>query len=380
MTLDYEVLRLIWWALMAALLVGFAVMDGFDLGIAAQLPLVARTDTERRIAINSIGPVWDGNQVWLITAGGASFAAFPLVYAAAFSGFYFAMLLVLVALILRPVGFDFRNKISDPRWRATWDWALFVSGFVPSLVFGVAIGNLLVGVPFEYTDELRIVYHGGFFGLLNPFALLCGLTSLAMLLMHGAAFLVLKSDGTVRERARTVLSWSAVALVALFTVGGFWAAYGLDGFSIASVVNPSGPSNPLAKTVVRETGAWMVNYGAHPWTIAAPVLGYLGAVLALVFNRSRAEGLTFVATAVAVLGIIATAGLSLFPFIMPSSVSPDSSLTLWDATSSRGTLLTMTIVTAVFLPIVAGYTAWVYRKLRGKVTEAYVRQNTDTAY
>ncbi|MGD8710350.1 MAG: cytochrome d ubiquinol oxidase subunit II, partial [Ectothiorhodospiraceae bacterium] len=368
MEFDYQVLRLIWWGLMAALLVGFAVMDGFDLGIAAQLPLVARTDTERRVAINSIGPVWDGNQVWLITAGGASFAAFPLVYAAAFSGFYFAMLLVLVALILRPVGFDFRNKIADTRWRATWDGALFISGFVPSLVFGVAVGNLLVGVPFEYNDELRLFYHGGLLGLLNPFALLCGLTSLAMLTMHGAAYLGLKTDGNVRERARRILAWSALAVLVLFTLGGIWVAYGLDGYVITSAVDPSGPSDPLRKSVIQQAGAWVANYERYPWMIAAPLLGYAGTILALLFSVRRAEGATFIATAAAVLGIIATAGLSLFPFIMPSSLDPSASLTLWDSTSSRDTLFTMTIVTAIFLPLIAGYTSWVYRKLRGRVT------------
>ena len=209
--LDYATLRLIWWLLLGILLIGFAVMDGFDLGVATLLPAVARTDEERRIVLNVIGPVWEGNQVWLILGGGAIFAAFPPLYAVSFSGFYIAMFLILVALILRPVGFKFRSKVPDPRWRAAWDWALFVSGLVPALVFGVAMGNVLLGVPFHFDDTLRIFYEGGLFGLLTPFALLCGLVSVAMLVMHGAAMLAMKTSGAIAERARRYGSLAALA-------------------------------------------------------------------------------------------------------------------------------------------------------------------------
>lgn len=168
--LDYESLKLIWWVLVGVLLIGFALTDGFDLGAAALLPIVGRTDSERRVVINTIAPHWDGNQVWLITAGGALFAAWPLVYAAAFSGFYWAMLLVLFALFVRPVGFDYRSKLANTRWRQTWDWGLFAGALVPSLVFGVAFGNLLLGVPFQFDGDLRVSYHGSFWQLLNPSA------------------------------------------------------------------------------------------------------------------------------------------------------------------------------------------------------------------
>ena len=194
---DYETLRLIWWLLLTVLIAGFAVMDGFDLGVAGQLLFVARNDDQRRVAVNSIGPVWDGNQVWFILGGGAVFAAFPLLYAAAFSGLYAAMFLVLLTFIVRPVSIDFRSKVADARWRATWDIVLSVAGLAAALLFGVAVGNLFLGVPFHFTDELRLVYEGGLFGLLRPFALLCGLASVAMLLMHGAAWLMLKTEGEV---------------------------------------------------------------------------------------------------------------------------------------------------------------------------------------
>ncbi len=378
--LDYETLRLVWWLFLGVLLIGFAIMDGFDLGVGTLLPFVARTDTERRVLINTIGPVWEGNQVWLVLGGGAVFAAFPPIYAAAFSGFYLAMFLTLVALILRPVGFDFRNKVKDPRWRRVWDGGLFLGGFVPALVFGVAFGNLLLGVPFRLDADLRVFYEGGFLGLLNPLGLLAGLLSVAMLVMHGAAYLNIKTDGEIQARARRALGIGAVATVALFALGGLGVSSAVHGYVITSVVDTVGPSNPLLKVVAREPGAWLANYGRHPWMIAAPLLGFAGAAAALVLVRTRAEGMTFIATALSVTGIIATAGVSLFPFLMPSSLDPKSSLTAWDATSSHFTLFVMMVATLIFLPIILAYTSFVFRVLRGKVTAEYVEKNSTSLY
>ena len=200
---EYEILRLIWWAVLGVLLIGIAVMDGFDLGTAILLPVIGRTDMDRRIMINTVGPVWEGNQVWLILGGGAIFAAWPALYAVAFSGFYLAMLLLLLSLILRPVGFKFRSKLEDTRWRTTWDTALFIGGLVPALVFGVAFGNALQGVPFRFDDTLRMTYTGTLFALFNPFALLAGLVSVAMIVMHGAAWLSCKTEAPLRARAAT---------------------------------------------------------------------------------------------------------------------------------------------------------------------------------
>lgn len=378
--LDYETLRLVWWLFLGVLLIGFAVMDGFDLGVGTLLPVIARTDTERRVLINTIGPVWDGNQVWLILGGGAIFAAFPPIYAAAFSGFYVAMFLTLVALILRPVGFDFRNKLTDPRWRRVWDTGLFLGGFVPALVFGVAFGNLLQGVPFRLDQDLRVFYEGGFLGLLNPLGLLAGVLSVAMLVMHGAAYLNVKTDGVLQARARKALTVGALVTVALFALAGLWVASGVEGYVITSAVHGAGPSNPLLKTVERVPGGWLANYGAHPWTILAPLTGFGGALAALLLVRTRAELATFIATALSVAGIIATAGVSLFPFLMPSSLSPVSSLTAWDATSSHFTLFVMLVATVIFLPIILAYTSFVFRVLRGKVTAEYVEKNSAGLY
>ncbi len=377
---DYETLRLIWWLILGVLLIGFAIMDGFDLGIASILHYVARDDMERRVVVNTIGPVWEGNQVWLVLGAGAVFAAFPQIYAAAFSGFYFAMLLVLFALILRPVGFKFRNLMPGAAWRTWWDIALFIGGFVPALIFGVVFGNLLQGVPFRFDDDLRIFYEGTLLGLLNPFALLCGLVSVAMLIMQGGSFLALKTEAEVRERAVRAAGLAALATIVLFALAGVWIAFGIDGFRYASQVVTDGPSNPLVKQVVMAGGAWMDNYATTPSTMLAPATGLGAAGLTWYLVRGRSELTAFITSSLSVLGIIATAGLAMFPFMMPSSLEPRASLTLWDSSSSQMTLFIMLIAVLIFLPIIIGYTSWVFRVLRGKVTAAYIEENSHKMY
>lgn len=375
--MDYETLRLIWWALLGILLIGLAVMDGFDLGTAILLPFVGRTDLERRVVINTVGPVWEGNQVWLILGGGAIFAAWPLLYAAAFSGFYLAMFLVLAALILRPVGFKFRSKLASPLWRNWWDIALFIGGFVPALVFGVAFGNLFVGVPFSFNSDLRLQDSITLLSLLNPFALLAGLVSVAMLVLHGATWLSLKADGPPGARARAVVPYAALAFVLLFTIAGIWVRE-MDGFRITSVLAPDGPSNPLFKTAARVTGGWWANYTLHPLFWLAPLTAYLG-VLVAVLSRGRPL-LAWVGSALVPAGVIATAGLSLFPFLLPSSTNPDMSLTVWDASSSKLTLYIMLGCTAIFLPIILAYTGWAYRVLRGPVKAETIMSDSHGNY
>ena len=373
--LDYEVLRLVWWLLLGILLIGFAIMGGRDLGVGALLPFAARTDDERRVLLNLVGPTWEGNQVWLVLGGGAIFAAFPPLYAVSFSGFYLAMMVILLALILRPVGFKFRGKVKDPRWRSVWDWALFIGGFVPALILGVAVGNVLLGAPFNLDDTMRSSYTGNFFQLLMPFALLCGLVSLGMLVTQGAAVIAGRTDGLLAERAILYGTWAGLATIALFAVAGLWVAFGLDGYVITSVVDPSAPSNPLAKTVSLVRGGWLSNYSAHPWMLVAPILGFVGLLGAVQGLRGRWGVPTLVLSSMAIFGIVATAGLSLFPFLLPSSTDPLSSLTLWDASSSQLTLFIMLLAVCVFLPIVLLYTAWVFRVMRGPVSTRSLEQN-----
>ena len=380
MILDYETLKLVWWLLVGILLIGFVITDGFDMGAGALLPFLGKTDEERRVIINTVGPHWDGNQVWFITAGGAVFAAWPAVYAAAFSGFYIAMLLVLFALFFRPVGFDYRSKIADPRWRNTWDWGLFIGGAVPALLFGVAFGNLLLGVPFEHDEFLRPTYTGSFFGLLRPFALLAGVVSLSMLVMHGAVWLHMRAGSPVQERARKATMVAAAVLIASFALAGVWLAMGVDGFRIVSQPALDALPNPLAKTVEIAEGAWLANYSAYPWMMAAPVLGLLGAALTILLAMANRPGLGFVTSSLSMSGVILTAGFSMFPFVMPSNSVPNSSLTLWDASSSHLTLTVMFWAAVIFVPIILAYTTWTYYQMWGRVTVEHIRENDHDAY
>jgi len=366
---DYATLKLIWWLFLGVLLIGFAILDGFDLGVGTLLPFIGRTDAERRVMLNSIAPTWEGNQVWFITAGGATFAAWPLVYAAAFSGLYVALILTLFSLFFRPVGIEYRNKVEDPRWRSVWDWGLFAGGTVPALVFGVAFGNLLLGLPFHFDTDMRVFYTGTFIGLLNPFALLAGIVSLGMLTMHGAIYVQLRTEGALQARAGQAALACGVVFLAAFAAAGIWVSTGIDGFRIVNMPSPDTALTPLVKTVERVRGGWLANYGQHPWTVLAPILAFAGVLLAIVTSRAHRAGAAFVLSSLGIAGVLLTAGLSLFPFIMPSSSDPKSSLTVYDAVSSHRTLQIMFWVVLLFLPIVLAYTGWAYRLMRGKVTE-----------
>ena len=377
---DYETLKLIWWLLVGVLLVGFAIMDGHDMGVGTLLPFVGKNDTERRVVINTVGPHWDGNQVWFITGGGAIFAAWPLVYATAFSGFYWAMLAVLWALFFRPVGFDYRSKIHNATWRQTWDWGLFVGGAVPPLIFGVAFGNLFQGVPFSFDDHLVSTYSGSFWALLNPFALLCGAVSTAMITFHGAIYLAHRTQGEIQWRALRAAGFFGGLLVLTFAAAGLWLWMSIPGYVIQSTVDGAALPDPLAKTVVREAGAWFANYRRYPATLALPLLGFAGVIAAQALARSGRTMAAFWASSLAIVGVIGTAGAALFPFIMPSSIDPDASLTVWDSVSSRLTLNIMLWATLIFMPIIIVYTSWAYRVMGGKVTAAYVRENSHSAY
>ena len=380
MTLDFETLKVIWWLFIGLLFIGFAIMDGFDLGIGAVLPFIGKTDEERRVLLNVVGPTWESNQVWFVTAAGALFAAWPLVYATVFSGFYFALLLVLFTLFIRPVGFDYRSKLPDPRWRNAWDWGLFVAGVVPSLVFGIAFGNLLQGVPFHFDGDLRSFYTGSFWQLLNPFGLLAGLVSLSMLVMHGSMYLQLRTENIIAERCKKTIFWSATIFLVLFALAGIWVAFGVEGYRIVSIGDLGAAPNPLRKVVEAESGAWLDNYSTFPWFYRIPVMVMIMTFLTLLFSRIDRPGFGFICSSVTVAGVILTAGISMYPFLLPSSSHPNSSLTIWDSSSSYMTLKVLFWATIVFLPIVIMYTSWVYRILRGKITVKTIRDNQHTAY
>ncbi|MEW8625282.1 MAG: cytochrome d ubiquinol oxidase subunit II [Candidatus Thiodiazotropha sp.] len=376
MLIDYETLKLVWWLFVGVLLIGFAITDGMDMGVGNLLPFVGKTDDERRLMINTVGPHWDGNQVWLITAGGAIFAAWPVVYAAAFSGFYVAMLLVLFALFFRPVGFDYRSKLGDARWRKAWDWGLFIGGAVPSLVFGVAFGNLLLGVPFHLDELMRAYYTGGFFDLLNPFALLAGIVSFSLLTMHGGVWIQMRTTGPIIQRVKTWILWTGIAAMSAFALAGIWLSMGMEGQAIVTQPALDALPDPLAKTVEIVPGAWLQNYHDYPVTWIFPALGFIGVMLTIIMSRSNRPGWGFFSSSLAISGVIMTAGIALFPFVMPSSTHPGSSLTVWDAPSSHLTLTVMFWAVLIFLPIVIAYTVWNYRKMWGRLSIEEMHQRT----
>jgi cytochrome d ubiquinol oxidase subunit II len=327
-------LNILWFLLIGVLYTGFFVLEGFDFGVGMLLPFISKKDGERRAVINTIGPHWDGNEVWLLTAGGATFAAFPQWYATMFSGFYLPLFLLLMALILRGVAFEFRSKDDNPRWRALWDWAIFVGSLLPSILLGVAFANLVRGVPIN----AEMQYTGGFFNLLNPYALVGGLATTVMFLLHGAIFLSMKTTGDLAERAQTWARklWLPVVIVLLvFLVGTY-----------------------LSTDMLERLG---VNPGVIPLTGVAAIL------LAGYFLRQKQNGWAFGMTALTIAFSLATLFRILFPRVMISSTNPDWSLTIYNAASSEYTLRTMTIVALIFVPIVLAYQAWSYWVFRKRV-------------
>ena len=378
--IDYPTLKMVWWLLVGVLWLGFAMTEGFDMGVGMLLPFVGKTDEERRVAINAVAPHWDGNQVWLILAAGAIFAAWPIVYATVFSGFYLALMIMLFSLFFRPVGFDYRSKLENKQWRSTWDWGLFIAGVVPPLILGVAFGNLFLGVPFHYDDYLRSFYEGNFFGLLHPFAVLSGLLAISMFAMHGGAYLMMRSGSDVYQRTRKYTQWAALAVVALFIIEGIWLWFGIDGYVITSTIDQAAAPNPLGKTVEIVEGAWFNNYGKYPLTIIAPVVGIAGALGAYMMARLNLAGGAFAFTTASMFGIILTGAFALFPFVLPSSVDPSHSLTIWDAASSELTLTIMLFATLLFVPIILIYTIWCYVKLWGTYSVEDIRANEHSLY
>lgn len=377
---DYETLKVIWWVLISVLLIGFVITDGFDMGVGALLPVIGKTDQDRRIMINSIAPHWEGNQVWLVLAAGAIFAAWPAVYATAFSGFYVAMMLTLFTLFFRPVGFDYRSKIADTRWRSTFDWGIFIGSAVPPIMFGVAFGNLLQGVPFTFDEFLRSTYHGGFFGLLNPFGLLVGIFTLLMFVLQGSTWLQMKTEAEVRERARMVSLIVAPLVVTLFAVLGVWLAKGIDGYVLTSVIDNNGAANPLLKTVISEPGAWLANYDKYPLMMIAPAIGLLFPLFSWFASKKDYSGTAFISSSIALVGVLLTCAFSMFPFIMPSSLDPSASLTVWDAVSSEFTLNIMTIAASIFIPLILLYTGFAYLKMFGRIGIAHMKKYKHSAY
>ena len=335
-------LTTVWFVLIAILWTGYLVLEGFDFGVGMLIPIIGRDDAERRVVINTIGPVWDGNEVWLLTAGGATFAAFPEWYATLFSGFYLPLLLILLALIVRAVAFEYRGKINSPVWRARWDVGIGFGSWLPSILWGVAFANIMRGVAINADAQ----YTGGFWALLNPYALLGGLTTLLLFLTHGAVFLALKTDGTVRARAGALAAKLSIAT--LVVAGGFtvWTQ--------------------LAYSVT--------------WTWAAVAVAALALVGVVVTTAHRREGWAFVLSALAILAAVVLIFGSLYPDVMPSTTDPAYSLTVTNASSTHYTLTVMTWVAAVLTPVVVAYQAWTYWVFRKRISTAQIPAHTGLTF
>ena len=369
MLLDYETLRIIWWLILGATVVGFAIMHGFGLGVAMLLPFVARGDGERMAALSTMDLAWDGNQAWFLLAGVAIFAAWPPLHAVAFSGFFFVMFAVLLALIARPVASRLRQCAEGASGRSLWDAVLFLSGFVPAAILGIAVGNVLQGVPFHFDALHRPVYDGGFFDLFNAFAVLSGFVAVAMLCMHGGSYLALRTDGALAERARIAAAVAAMALILSFAISGLWAGLGIDGYVIVDGASADGPSDPLARTVMVVADGWFHNYVSRLSAVFASGCGLIAPLSVVLLLDIRMHLQAFVASCVGVFGVVAACGLTMFPFLLPSSTDPNSSLTVWDASAAPSTLFNMFIAALLLLPIVAGYTVWSFRRLRRATPE-----------
>ena len=365
----YAVLKVIWWLLLGVLFMGIGVMIGQDMGVGTSLRYLGRTDHERRAILNMIGPHWDGNQVWFILGGGAIFAAFPTVYATLFSGLYIVMLILLWAMIVRPLGFEYRSKLESARWRGWWDNALFISGFVPMLVFGTAVGNAFMGFPFRFNDLMQSFYPNGFgfYTLFNPFSVIvCGLMAVALSLYQAGAMVSLRSGGAILARAKRLMSAAAAGAILLFTAGGIWLSQ-LNGYLPSGQVNPAMPANPLASTATLAGGAWLHNFFAHPALFIVPILVYVALLAGVVFAHGNRPKLAWWSGAVAWMATIGTVGAAMFPMLAPSYANVNQSLTIWNSSSSLPTLTWMLGFTLIFIPLIVFYTGWAFRVMRGKI-------------
>ncbi|WP_298264854.1 cytochrome d ubiquinol oxidase subunit II [Acidocella sp.] len=373
----FVALKVIWAVLLGVLLTGLAVMVGMDMGVGSMLRFVGRNDAERRVALNIIGPHWDGNQVWFILGGGAIFAAFPTLYATSFSVFYVVMILLLFSMIMRPVAFEYRSKVPGDKWRGTWDWAFLISGALPMIIYGAAFGNVMEGVGFHYSwtgqyfqDESFLSY------LLNPFAVMCGVLSLALSLYQGGTMLMLRGEEPIYGRARGFAIGGALVAALLFAAGGFWIAH-LNGYAFSAPVDPNMPPTPLTgQSVVVQPGAWMNNYHSYPVLWVLPALGLLGMLGGAAMAALRKPIIGWWLGAIAWIGVIFTTGASMFPFLMPSSSNPDQSLTVWNATGSEYNLGWMLFFALLFTPIIIAYTSWCFYVMRGKVRIGDITKNT----
>jgi len=362
---DYEFLKIAWWMIIGAVLMVYASTAGFDAGVTMYMPFL-RSEEDRRVVLNTSAPTWDGNLTWLVFAGGGLFVVWPVVYATSFSGMYAAMFCILCSFFLRPPGYEYRNKLDNATWRKAWDWALFISGVVPVLIFGIALGNCFLGFPFYFDPHTyREFWTGDFWDLLSPYALLSGAVSVLMVLMHGSVYLQRRTEGHLRKLALKVHIITGILLLIGFTASGLLLMYHVIGYKLIS--SASDPTRyPLENVVQSGAGFWIQSFDQYPWKYLAPIIAYAGIIESLWAAYYGWVTTAFWASCFAVGGIVATAGATLFPFLMPSSTHLDQSLTVWNSASDQYALNTMLYVGVFLLFIILGYKIFAYHTIWGK--------------
>lgn len=389
MLFDYQTLQIIWWVLIGLVLILYAASAGYDFGITMMMPFLKRkakfadNDLERRVLLNVIAPTWDANQTWLVFAGGALFVIWPVVYATTFSGLYALMLFILWSFFLRPPGFDYRNKLPSEGWRTMWDWALFISAFFPVLMFGLAVGNLFVGLPIHFDPiMLRPFYDGNFIGLFNMMGVIAALASLFMCLMHGTAYLNRRTEGDLRAYFQRLHTWFSLVFLILLSIGAVLLLFKVQGYQLAN--SPKDATlHPLNNVVVLQVGGWFFSFMEHPWKWIPLVLAYAGVLLAMVTARSGRGALAFWGSCLGVAGTVALFGTALFPFLIPSTIAPEQSVTVWNGTSSQYTLMGMFYIVVVMVSGILIYrfaSFWALWRKQSTITTQDVVDNHHTFY
>lgn len=360
MNLDYESLRCIAWVFLWLLIINFSITGGHDLGTAILLPFLAKTDKERSQLINLSGFTWNSHQIWFIFIGIVLFSAWPIVYAVLFSSMSYVLFFSIMAVLLRPFAVNYRHKLSSEKSRCYWDKGLFLSGFIPLFIFGLTLGNLLKGIAFHLDSDMRIIYYGDFWGWLNPFALLIAITTLGLFTLYGAVYVQLKTETDIAIRAQEKVQLGAIIVLIGFILTGLWVMR-LEGYHINSEILQNGFSNPLTKFVKRGEGLWLDNYEHIPALAAIPIVALISCGLTIWLSAQNRPKLAIISSKITIVGMISTVALSMFPFILPSTMSLNSSLTLWDSSSSYNTLQIMLWGTIIFLPLMCVYVRWIFK-------------------
>ncbi|QJC28167.1 cytochrome d ubiquinol oxidase subunit II [Enterobacteriaceae endosymbiont of Plateumaris braccata] len=376
--LDYNVLCIIWWFLIGILVIGFLITDGLDMGVGILLFIIGKNNLERRVMINSIAPHWDGNQVWLITVGGALFAAWPIVYATLFSSFYIAMIIMLLSLFLRPVGFEYRSKIKSYKWQNVCDILISIGSIIPPIIIGIAMGNLLKGIPFYIDRYFSIHSTLHFFNLFNIFSIIISMTSVTMFINQASTYLQLRiNDKDISYKAHIITLISSIILIVFFILSFINTMFYIKGYKL-SIMN--GIINLNKKEVLHTYGSWFANFEIHNYSLIIPLICLILPVCTIIYSQLKNKIMTFICSSLTITFIVFTVGITMFPFIIPSSTVPLQSLTMWNSASSKLTLSIMLYAAIIFIPIILGYTFWCYKKMFFPLNKEEIKKNTNNYY